>query len=657
MLPNAETGWESLLRTDAPARSSLKGALFTTYDRADSRLLVEHFLPFLLKLKHLPADEGGQRQNFLIELHERLKNLSGRLAVVSSVLREELSENPEDSTVGYDWVWQSIRRLTVGCDGSAIQHAKLWMFHWGAAENDRPEYLEIVVSSTNLTFAAFKGQLQASWRACIPLQPQGSQRRQASWGILPEFLKALGASSGCMPTLDPFIALLARGECPVGVTFVASKPGIHSQRSLSKTKWGAAGLQHAAPSGRGKVGISILSPFIGSWDPLSLKRWCAHFYSTPDRIALVWIDNSHPWAKAKRWVLPSKSLAMLAEAGARLQHLRHVLDDASNTDRFHKEHRSVDARWSHAKMYCLQRGRASCLLVTSANFSMAAWGKESANGDLSIENFELGVSVKQAAWPFRMLGRFEKMDDAATVEAGIARTNTLIGWADAKWDGTHITVNCRYDDRHTLAAEARCGTNWATGIKWTVRSEGTMTTLQAAWRNALRPPTLIRLTCAQEFMSLPIFDGRPICERVANHPPEVDAACAEAVRDGLLFEEYGGRVAAEPSGTDSGIAGVIKTEKIKKTDGTINDNYGVPEFEEARRHLAIVDNWVSRISSLQKGTVQNFERHCLQRDAAILEAAFQRLAKRDALLSAEKAIGARLAAEEMKIWRKWFQEI
>lgn len=37
--------WESLLRTDAPAGSVLKAALFTTYDRADERLLAEHLLP------------------------------------------------------------------------------------------------------------------------------------------------------------------------------------------------------------------------------------------------------------------------------------------------------------------------------------------------------------------------------------------------------------------------------------------------------------------------------------------------------------------------------------------------------------------------------------------------------------------------------------
>ena len=43
-------GWESLLRTDAPSGCALKAGLFTTYDRADERLLVEHLFPLLLKL-------------------------------------------------------------------------------------------------------------------------------------------------------------------------------------------------------------------------------------------------------------------------------------------------------------------------------------------------------------------------------------------------------------------------------------------------------------------------------------------------------------------------------------------------------------------------------------------------------------------------------
>ena len=49
-MSNSKFGWESLLHTDAPSACPLKAALFTTYDRADERLLAEHVLPMLLKL-------------------------------------------------------------------------------------------------------------------------------------------------------------------------------------------------------------------------------------------------------------------------------------------------------------------------------------------------------------------------------------------------------------------------------------------------------------------------------------------------------------------------------------------------------------------------------------------------------------------------------
>ena len=53
-----EFEWESLLHTDAPSGCSLKAALFTTYDRADERLLAEHLLPLLLKLSREPDGEA-----------------------------------------------------------------------------------------------------------------------------------------------------------------------------------------------------------------------------------------------------------------------------------------------------------------------------------------------------------------------------------------------------------------------------------------------------------------------------------------------------------------------------------------------------------------------------------------------------------------------
>jgi len=210
--------WESLLHTDAPQGCSLKAALFTTYDRADERLLVEHLLPLLLKLSREPDGEGAERQYFLLELDGHLKRLHDHLVVVSSTAREEPGDADERDSGTYEWIWRSIRRLTVGSQSKAVQHAKLWLLHWVAKDNNGIEYLELVVSSANLTRAAFKGQIQAAWRACIELRPQGSAARLNGWGVLPHFLRELATSAGDSGRLTPFVELLARVECPERVT-------------------------------------------------------------------------------------------------------------------------------------------------------------------------------------------------------------------------------------------------------------------------------------------------------------------------------------------------------------------------------------------------------------------------------------------------------
>src|SRR5438067_5113524 len=102
-------GWQSLLHTDAPPACSLKSALFTTYDRADERLLAEHLLPLLLKLSREPDGEGAERQYFLLELDRRLKQLHDHLFVVSSTAREEPGDAEQSDSGTYGWIWRSIR--------------------------------------------------------------------------------------------------------------------------------------------------------------------------------------------------------------------------------------------------------------------------------------------------------------------------------------------------------------------------------------------------------------------------------------------------------------------------------------------------------------------------------------------------------------------
>lgn len=657
--------WESLLHTDAPPTSALKAALFTTYDRADERLLVEHLLPLLLKLTREPDGEASERQFFLLELDGRLKQLHDKIVVISSTVREEAATTDEQQCGAYEWIWRCIRHLTVGRQGKAIQHAKLWLLHWGAADGDGQEHLEIVVSSSNLTLAALKGQLQAGWRACLPLHPKRADTRLREWGVLPEFLGQLGSSAGDEQRLVEFTELLARADCPEGVSFVASVPGTHTRQALRRTPWGSAGLGPVAPPGKGSVGASILSPYVGAWKDEGLRDWCASFDGVPKGIELVWIDKHHPWAIARRWLLPKGTLSALVDAGGTILHLRHEGDDPDESDRFHEDHRHTDDRWSHAKVYGFRRGKSRRLLVTSANFSAAAWGSVGSNGDLTIENFEFGVCLDGGAWPFESLEPFYDPNDAATVSRLSVHGAAAITWALARWNGKHVSVDCRCEAGAALEGEIHAGKDWTPIAAWKVATDGRLRSAKVPWRNAEPPPSVVRLTCGLETMNINVFDARPSPEREQNVPPEVDPDFAQAMRDELLFEQYGGRVASDSEG-----AGGDKPDDFTGGDeidpdgdegggegaAGRQDSYAVPAFVLARRHLTVVDSWADRVEHVTGKATAQLEREWLRRDGELLVAAFERQAVRDEKIGSAGGIGARLAAEELSLRLEHFPE-
>jgi hypothetical protein len=639
-------GWESLLRTDSPPKSTLKAALFTTYDRADERLLVEHLLPFLLKLNYEPDGSSAEEQQyFLLELDQRLKQLHDKLVIVSSTAREEPGDPEENESGSYGWIWRSIRHLTVGRKGKAVQHAKLWLLHWSA---DDTEYIEIVVSSTNLTRSAFKSQIQGVWRTCIKLNPKTSAERLKGWGILPDFLNELAISAaGDIDRFKIFREFLARAECPDDIKFFASVPGKHNPQTLRRTPWGAAGLRSIVPSGRGAVSVSILSPFVGAWNAHALEHWCVNFEGRISDLKLIWIDKDHHWARDNRWLLPESTLATLSDQDATLLRLRHDTENKKGTDAFHLEHRHTDPRWNHAKVYSFKRGNTRRLLITSANFSAAAWGRENPDSSLTIENFELGVCVAQAAWPFDALKPFDDIHDAATTSELPPRSSSMITWAQASWDGKRIDVECRCASNRQLLGAITCGAETRQLSKWTINTEG-LHIAQIKWADAKQLPSLVEITCEQETVRIQIFDDRQPKEREGSVPPGVDETLVQAMRDNLLFEQYGGRVAGEerpPGEKDNGA----------NADGSINNNndsYAVPAFVLARLHLGIVDCWAERVQS--KSDIS--ERQWLRRDGELLIMAFRRQSEHDGKISSSNAIGARLAAEEMELRLKHLPE-
>lgn len=660
---NPEFAWELLLQTDAPPGCALKAALFATYDRADERLLAEHLLPVLLKLNREPDGEGAERQFYLLELDRRLKQLHGQLVVVSSTERDEATEQDQGDAGGYGWIWRSIRQLTVGRRGRAVQHAKLWLLHWGASEGEGAEYLEIVVSSCNLTMSAFRGQLQAAWRACVELRPQRAEARLRKWGVLPDFLRELGASASDASCLEPFVDLLARAMCPDGVSFVASVPGTHSRQVLRRTPWGVAGLRRVTPPGRGRVTASILSPYIGSWNDHELRQWCATFEGSPDRIELVWIDEHHPWARAKRWLLPKATLAVLTDSDATLLHLRHTADDPDQTDLFHEDHRAADDRWGHAKVYALRRGTSRSVLVTSANLSTSAWGSRNSDGDLTIENFELGVRIEKGGWPFKGLGAFGDNRDAATVSDAPGRIATRISWAQAVWDGTSVVVECRCEAECDLKGEIKTGNDWTAIPAWKVAADGWLRSATVPCADPKQPPSIARLSCEQETVTVAVFDARPVRDREETVPSEVDENAAQTMRDQLLFEQYGAPVAPEddneattihPRATNDQAGAELEQflggdDDLDEGEVGSPDSYAVPAFVHSRRHLGVVDNWADRVKRLAgRGTAQ-MELRWLRRDGELLVEAFWRQAARDEGKGPGRALGANLAAEELSL--------
>jgi hypothetical protein len=588
-----------------------------------------------------------------MELDRRLKQLHDQLIVVSSTAREEPTEAEDGDSGTYGWLWRSIRYLMVGSRSKAVQHAKLWLLHWGAADAGG-EYLEIVASSSNLTRAAFKGQLQAAWRACIELHPKRSDARLKNWGVLPQFLRELAASTAEDSRLDPFVELLARGDCPDGVRFFASVPGTHSRQDLRNMPWGAPGLREIIPPGRGVVSVAISCPFVGAWTADALRWWCARFESSPDRLELVWIDKDHPWARS--WLLPQATLTALAELDATLLKLCYEPGDSDETDGFHHEHHAAaDERWSHAKVYSFKRGNSRRLLVTSANFSPAAWGMLNDKGELIIENFELGVSIEQADWPFADLEVLSNRK-AATVPNLANRGSAFITWVRAVWDGKIVNVRCRCAAGRELAGAVHAGSEWNTVASWSVDGDGWLRSAKVPWTDAKRPPLLVRLTCEQESVSVPVFDERSSQNREKTLPPEVDESAAQAMRDELLFEQYGGCVAAEVVGGQS-FDGDNMGQEDDEVDGpALTDSYSVPAFALARRYLAIVDTWADHVRHITARDASALERDWLRRDGELLIEAFERQSDRDGKKELAWALGAKLAAEELALRLKHFRE-
>lgn len=523
----------------------------TSFDQPDAGLLVEHVLPSLLGANHSLSQDLQERTMFFGELGSALEMLHGRLTVISSPPRAMRGDSQ------YPWLWRYVSHFTVGAASRAVQHAKLWAFHWRAGD---AELLELHISSTNLTASAFKGQLQAGWQVTLPLGERSTESARRTWGRLVPFLDALGASAGseAEKRIQRLVALLGRVECPADATFIASIPG---ERSAARQ------LAQFEPSE-----LHVLTPTVGEWNDRTLSAWSADVGAVSGKIHLKWISQDHPWAATLGWTLSTAACEVLEGNGV---HLECLPVEARFTD----QHRDADPRWSHAKLYLLRSRRKRRLLVTSANWSVAAWGA----GKHPPRNFELGI-VFESEWtdleairqPFQPPETAPFCVDRADDEERVS----ALEWAEASWDGKRIELRARSTDS---TAPITVTVSFSGGGEEGRSLVGGASAMP--WTDPELPPLAARFTQAAEVLEVDVLDLRPPTEFAKTPLPEVDPEIARALREAFLLQRYGG-----PAVDPDSIPGLGGERRPASVGGPPAD-YSVQAWLDARAAFSVVDRW------------------------------------------------------------------
>lgn len=573
-------GWKPLTGLSDPRlhNGRLRGALLTTFDPPDPGLLIEEYLPVWLGLENSYANEGNDRLRYFAELEDALKRLRGQIAIVSSA--GELATSTEA------WIWNYIRRFEVGAEGSAVQHAKLWMFHRDPPTKGKPETLELIISSANLTRDGLRGQIQAGWRCVLPLRDQGSKERLKAWGVLPGFLFELGKASGNggSKMIERWHDLLRRCDCPKDAEFVASIPGIHSANALAQrhSTWGAAGLR-ASWSGRAIRKMVAMAPTIGRWTSESISDWAELIGVEPSHISVAWLRDSHPWAG--NWQLDPPTEAALSKSG--IQWLEVPVPEQNEwKSPLCNEHEKNDLRWSHAKLYELREGRRRRMLITSANLSRAAWGDPQRDGKLKIENFELGVLLRvQDGFGDRLCtGSFKR----ATRKMDYQKLQPPpIAWLAAEWNGKELAIECRTSGASVLESfisvtAARTTSIVKCSLSWKGRP---LNRARMPWPQAERGgvPFLVAVqTMEGDTRQVAVHDVRPIGED-GILCGEFDEPLLREALDRLLEERYG-------YAPDTGFDGSAGNGGNGTTAATGYGDYSVLAYVDARRRFKLIDN-------------------------------------------------------------------
>jgi hypothetical protein len=573
-----------------PDGGRLMAALWTTYRPVDAAFLAADVLPRLVGLAAPDGEDQGERNFFIGEVMNALSPLQGKLTLISS------SPAVGSGASTDDWLWRYVTPYMVGHNKRCIQHAKLWLFQWDVGGQ---EQLQIVVSSTNLTRDAFRGQIQAGWSATIPLNDGPVKDGQRASGLM-EFIKELGVSANCTERTKHWISVLERAIFPKEVHFVASIP----------TKASPLASWPLKKTGKLK---RILVPFVGPWSAKDASAWRQVICGRTGTVDLVWPSNKHPWAHGcdddgrTAWRLPETALTTIVDCSSkfslkRLPEQPPVLKGATDDD----------PRWGHLKLYGMENG----CLIGSHNWSKAAWGLPK----VSPENFELSVFVPDMALPIDLRLRNLKACDAQSgPDPERQQGEDWMTWARAEWDGKSWWIEWRATKPVTV--------EWRSDSEWCEASSrpSNCSRLKGQESDVQRAPRHVRFfipSQPDDARVITVIDVRPgTCEVPAGIP----VAAAE-IADQLLLESYGGPPAEPPSNRRA------PRTNDKRWHDDCGADYRTKWLISARTWFQVVDNWRAMLGTDPQRATQ---------DAARMVLVLNRRAEID-------GVGARLAAGEIE---------
>ena len=313
-----------------------------------------------------------------------------------------------------------------------------------------------------------------------------------------------------------------------------------------------------------------------------MAAWSKDVGIAPGNIHLKWLDSDHPWARAGGWTLTEQASKVLRDNGVQLNPLPI---DA----RFSDNICDADQRWSHAKLYLLRlpRRQKRQLLVTSANWSPAAWG---AGQDERPRNFELGV-LFETEWT--MLEEMQAVAGSPLLSVRIDRARATLSFNGRRprWDGKHIELRARSSNSSKPIGATVSFSGGAEESVALISCEATL-----PWTDPDKTPLTVQFIQDTETLEVNVVDLRPLVEFSKTPLPEVDPSLAAALREAFLLQRYGG-----PAVDTESVSG---SEGVRGSQGESApaDDFSVQAYLDARAAFNVIDRWRDALAAMRRPT-------------------------------------------------------